>query len=143
MTDTQKRILLIAVLDLVAFIIGIFGRVWIDHKGFLAFGTGAIAILTFFGILPLDITETRDQAQGEARVRRAIAISVIVVYLVLVSTFAFLDVPPELEGLLLNFTTTTGVVMAFYFGSSAYLEARRASRPADAREKELARSAGV
>jgi hypothetical protein len=48
---------------------------------------------------------------------------------VLVATTAFFKTPVPLEGLLLNFTTTTGIVIAFYFASSAYVEARRGGAP--------------
>lgn len=64
--------------------------------------------------------------------RSAIAGTIVLVYLVLLGIVAFFS-PSGTEGLKLheltqtfvtNFTTLIGVVVAFYFGSSAYVEAK-------------------
>jgi hypothetical protein len=118
----MSAILLIGGLDIAIFLIGIAGAAWFNHQAFLSFSVGTIALVTFFGMLELDVPGVR--SAGEDRIRRAIAVAVVTMYLVLVATMAFFEIPVQLEGLLLNFTTTTGVVIAFYFGSSAYIEAR-------------------
>lgn len=123
----NKRILVIAVIDVVVFLLGVLTAAWFEHNGFLAFAIGANAIVTFFGSLNLEAK--RDFSPGDADIRRAIAIAVVLMYLQLVATFAFFNNTPPFDGLLVNFTTTTGVVIAFYFGSSAFIDARRLPPP--------------
>ena len=130
--------LVITQIDLGLFLIGNLAAAWFEHNGFLAFAIGAIAIVTFFGSLKLEVPEPHEAPSGDAYIRRALAITIVMMYLLLVATFAFFVPPPPLDGLLLNFTTTTGVVIAFYFGSSAFLDSRRAA--ARKNEKEAARA---
>ncbi|HET9215512.1 MAG TPA: hypothetical protein VFR18_00955 [Terriglobia bacterium] len=126
----KKPILVIALIDLGLYLIGNLAAALFEHNGFLAFAIGAIAIVTFFGSLKLEMPERQEAPpSGDAYIRRALAIAIVVMYLLLVATFAFFVPPPPLEGLLMNFTTTTGVVIAFYFGSSAFIDARRHRAP--------------
>ena len=113
----NKRILVIAVINVVVFLIGVLTAAWFEHNAFLAFAIGANAIVTFFGSLNLEAQ--REFSPGDADIRRAIAIAVVLMYLQLVATFAFFKNTPPFDGLLVNFTTTTGVVIAFYVGSCA------------------------
>ena len=108
-------------------------------EAFLAFAIGANAIVTFFGSLNLEAQ--REFSPGDADIRRAIAIAVVLMYLQLVATFAFFKNTPPFDGLLVNFTTTTGVVIAFYFGSSAFIDSKRGA--ARKNEKEGARAQGA
>jgi hypothetical protein len=126
-----RGIILVATIDMAAFLVGIAGTALAGHRAFLSFAVGTIALVTFFGALTVQVPGVSEVASGESRVRRAIALAIVAVYLVLVATTAFFTTPVQLEGLLLNFTTTTGVVIAFYFGSSAYVEAQslRDDRP--------------
>jgi hypothetical protein len=65
-----------------------------------------------------------------ACIRATIAITIVIQYLVLVGTVALFApntnepdrLPAVTQTLLTNFTTIVGVVIAFFFGSSAYLE---------------------
>lgn len=124
MPNTNLGLLIIAAVNLAAFVVGIAGTVWFEQLSFLSFAVGVIAIVTFFGALALDVPASRELVGSDLRIRRAIAIAIVTVYLVLVAITAFFQTPAPLEGLLLNFTTTAGVVIAFYFGSSAYVEAK-------------------
>jgi hypothetical protein len=105
---------------------GLFGG---GHLAFLSLAMGAIAIVTFLGSLRIGIS-TAGGTPSEAWMQRAIVIAVVTVYLVLVSVVAFFrvggELPPVVSTLLGSFTATVSVIVAFYFGSSAYVEAARA-----------------
>ena len=99
----------------------------------LAFCTPAAGIITFFALL----TE-RPLAQagtgGDERLRQAIAGAVIVQYLVLVGIVAYFingveKLPPITETMLTSFTTVASVVVAFYFGASAFVDAKGKAKP--------------
>ncbi len=96
----------------------------------LAFSTVAAAVITFFYLMPRPNNTSGDASSGEGLLRRAIAGSIVVQYLVLVGLAAYLQVgaeklPPITETLITNFTMIVGVVIAFYFGSSAYVQGQR------------------
>lgn len=60
-------------------------------------------------------------------IRATIAIAIVVEYMVLVGMAAFLwtspgELPPLAQTFITNFTSVVGIVIAFYFGSSAYLQ---------------------
>ena len=92
----------------------------------LAFGVIAAALITFFSGIS---DPTSRGATSDGIVRKAIALSLVVEYLVLVGTFAFWggateQLAPMTQQLITSFTTIVGIVIAFYFGSSAYVEAK-------------------
>ncbi|GGY61059.1 hypothetical protein GCM10011613_00510 [Cellvibrio zantedeschiae] len=92
----------------------------------LAFCTPAAGILTFFAIFSERIQQGRS---ADERLRHAIASAVIVQYLVLVGIVVYFvntanTLPPIVETMLSSFTTLTSVVVAFYFGASAFVEAK-------------------
>lgn len=99
-----------------------------DTDAPLSVAITATAILSFIGLLALT-----QPAQGiwrltEVTMRTAIAGTIVIEYLVLVATVAFFQrgpqaLPPITQTLLSNFTGIVGVVIAFYFGASAYVEA--------------------
>ncbi|MEI6267716.1 MAG: hypothetical protein WCP01_02470 [Methylococcaceae bacterium] len=95
-------------------------------NAWMTFGMGAIAMAVFFGFLFGDVPSNR-----AANIRNAIAGSMIVTYLLLVVSLLFYDVGTELpkatEVLLTSFTTTIGIVIASYFGASAYVDAKKKS----------------
>ena len=94
-------------------------RVW------LIFAFCAIAIVTFFGLIALE----KSSASPSWSLRRPIGATISIVYVIMVIHFSMYvmrgDLPPISSLLLTNFTAIVGVVIAFYFGSSAYIEARR------------------
>lgn len=102
------------------------------HPAFLSLAVAAIGLITFFSALGLNESNA---LSIEGRMRRAITVAVVTVYLVLVSTVAFY-VPWEkisevTRTLVKSFTATVSVIVAFFFGASAFLE----SRPAGQNEK--------
>jgi hypothetical protein len=121
-----KVLFWIAVIDIIAFIVGITGTALSDHQAFLSCAVGIIGIVTFFGALAAEIPGAKEE--GAERIRRSITFAILTVYLTLVGTMAFFKVQQDLKGLLLSFTTTTGVIIAFYFGSSAYVDGKSISK---------------
>lgn len=149
----MKGLLVIAVLDFLILLAGIVGAVGIPrlfynltleqadalaklpglfgggHLAFLSLAVGAIAIVTFFGSLRIGVL-AQVGPQSESWIQRSIVIAVVTVYLVLVSIVTFfrgkIELPPISTTLLESFTATVSVIVAFYFGSSAYIEASRA-----------------
>jgi cytochrome bd-type quinol oxidase subunit 2 len=84
-----------------------------------------VAVVTFFGFL------NEAENVDERSMRRAIAASVVMVYLVLLATVIFwveipgdpkTKLPDVTQTMLTHFTTIMGVVIAFYFGASAYID---------------------
>ena len=74
--------------------------------------------------------------------RSATAGTVVIIYLVLISTFTFYFVGPQAGELLpitatlvTNFTTVVGIVVAFYFGVSGYVQTRKKETLPDAQRK--------
>jgi len=74
-------------------------------------------------------------------IRRIVLTIFIAEYIALVSMVAFSkesgDLPDVGKTLVTNFTQLVGVVVAFYFGASAYVEGRRvlAERGADTQQR--------
>jgi hypothetical protein len=86
----------------------------------------ATALVTFFGFLGLAGGAQTGIPHGS--LRSAIAASTIVTYLVFVATAGLFQTTQSLSEisrlLLTSFTATVSVIIAFYFGSSAYVAAR-------------------
>lgn len=106
----------------------------------VAVGTAAMC---FFGLLFLTQKDDKHWQLTEETMRTAIAGTIVVVYLVLVGIVAFFvvgpgpeDVPGITQTMVTNFTTVVGVVVAFYFGASAYVQAQR--EKTDSRKRESA-----
>jgi multisubunit Na+/H+ antiporter MnhC subunit len=106
-----------------------------DVQAPLAFCVIAAALITFFWFLPGSTGKGVGSPSEEGVLRRAIAASLVVEYLVLVGTFAFWggtteSLAPMTQQLVTSFTTIVGVVIAFYFGASAYVEGKARARDA-------------
>ena len=87
-------------------------------------GTGIIA---FFGLYDIALNKDGKARDKESALRFAIAGSIVLEYIVLVGVVAFFNEGPEkmpviTQTMLSNFTAVVGVVIAFYFGSSAYIQ---------------------
>jgi len=97
-----------------------------------AFSAIAAALITFFWFTPAPRPGTDDTSVDEGQQRRAIASAILVLDLILVGSFAFwregAPLSEESKLLLSNFTTTVGIVIAFYFGASAYVEGKTRTR---------------
>jgi hypothetical protein len=109
-------------------------------KGPLSFAVVATAIVTFFGVLRIGASDRVQAGISDHSLRSAIAASMVTTYLAFVGTAGFFgtnagELAPLANLLLPSFTATVGIVIAFYFGSSAYMEGRKgASGKASASE---------
>ncbi len=119
--ESRKAIFVIPALIFVTYAAGVIASNYVGNRSLSIMMVG-VALISFFGFLKLD----RASGVDERSMRLAIAASLIIVYLALLSTFAFWREGRELskaaEPLLNHFTTITGLVIAFYFGASAYTE---------------------
>jgi len=109
---------------------------WQSHAP-LGLAAGITGMLAFFSMLVL-AQEPGTWKITEATMRTAIAAAFVAEYLALLSMVAFaISVEKNLSGLaqtlVSDFTKIVGVVIAFYFGASAFVDGRRlsAAREAD------------
>jgi len=92
-------------------------------------------IVSFFGLFYISQSAEGGQQDRDEALRFAIAGAVVIEYLVLVGIVAFFkegaeQLPVITQTLISNFTAIVGVVIAFYFGSSAYVQGKRSeSKP--------------
>lgn len=103
-----------------------------DHYWFYAmFAILATGLITFFGIL-LQNLEVDDRKVSDQSMRLAIAGLISSAYITLLAYTVFVPEGTRLakiaEDLVTNFTAIVGTVIAFYFGSTAYIESRRPTR---------------
>jgi hypothetical protein len=100
----------------------------------------ATGILTFFGILFYAMPNAPDDSLQDRVLRLAITSSITTMYLTLVGFGVFMRKPadqatdPLAQSLITSFSSVVGVVIAFYFGTGAYLEAR-AAKPSSQQPK--------
>jgi hypothetical protein len=101
----------------------------LDSRYPMIFAIVATGILTFYGMLLHFVGRASDVRLADSDTRMAIASSITAMYLILVGYGVFISgedgMSPLAENLMDSFSSVVGVVIAFYFGSSAYLEARR------------------
>jgi hypothetical protein len=91
---------------------------------------GSLAVFSFYGMWSYE-REVRGRSDSIA-IRDGIATSVVLVYLVLLSWAIFFGgdrIAPVAEAMLPSFTSLTGVVVAFYFGSIAATEIAKTRQP--------------
>ena len=99
-----------------------------DSKGPFPVMVISIAFITFVSLLLFTQPERKVSAVDESSLRTALAGTVMIVYLVLVVLFSYFQygseegMPLATQTLLTSFTSIVGVVVAFYFGASAYVE---------------------
>jgi hypothetical protein len=100
----------------------------------------ATAVIVFVGLLAVTQEKSGRWELTDAGMRTAIAGTIVLEYLVLVAIVAFFrpemgtaQLPAISTTLVTNFTTIVGIVIAFYFGASAYVEAHRVTRQRDVR----------
>jgi hypothetical protein len=90
----------------------------------------ATGILTFFDLLYHAIRSAPDKPIQDRDLRIAITGAITTMYLALVAFGVFVRIPkdeaeaPLAQSLVVSFTSVVGIVIAFYFGTSAYLEGK-------------------
>jgi hypothetical protein len=136
----------VAVVAVVA--IGLFvwsGILHARYDAILAFILVVVAVITFFGFMSLGRSLGGEWELSSEAMRNAITVSTMTVYFVILALAIFLKPPEEqqpiTQTLVTSFTTVVGVVIAFYFGSSAYVQVhskeQESSREARTQEVEL------
>ncbi len=117
---------------------GLIGTDFYHNIKFLSFATIAVAFITFFGLLHIGMQAKQSSSLTDQDMRTAITASIIVTYLAITGMAAFFGgnfaeqmLPPISEMLLTNFTTVVGIVIAFYFGSTAYLDKKNREKTTD------------
>src|SRR4051812_33322303 len=102
---------------------------YVTNDGPLGLAVGITGMSAFVGMLVLSQETDGTWRITESAMRTAIASTMVAVYIALISMTTFhpgkVPVGDVTKSLLSSFTTTVGVVMAFYFGASAYVEGRR------------------
>jgi hypothetical protein len=108
-----------------------YGVPWLGVRAdtaFLMFAVAAVGIITFFGLL-LFSYRMNGVPLGDQSLRVSITVAVITVYLVVVGEASFWATKttpsPITDTVLTSFSSIVGVVIAFFFGSSAYVEAKK------------------
>lgn len=96
----------------------------------LGFCTVAAGVITFFHFIADPSNKANEAHEKDMRLRAAIASAVIVQYLVMVGLAAYFindieTLPALTETMISSFTAIVAVVVAFYFGSSAYIDVKR------------------
>ncbi|HCO42971.1 hypothetical protein [Immundisolibacter sp.] len=128
MKHTLAWLFVIGMLDVLVVFVGL--AVWKYHDGdavFLNLVVISVALVTYFGFLMACHAKGGDWAIERGGMRMAITASVVTVYLVLVGLVAFMTQGPNAllpitQTMLASFTSIVGVVVAFYFGASAYVQ---------------------
>jgi hypothetical protein len=86
-----------------------------------------LAYVAFFGFMSISQAMGGEWSLNRGGMRGAITSTVIVVYFFIISMAIFNtfrgEVPAYMQTITENFTTTMGIVIAFYFGASAYTQA--------------------
>lgn len=130
-------IIILAFIEVFTIAVGLFGTNVSGNIIFLSFTTIAIAFITFFGLLHIGMQEKQSSSITDKDMRTAITASIIVTYLTMTGMAAFFgnnavkELPPLTQLLLTNFTTVVSIVIAFYFGSTAYLDKKNREKPTD------------
>ncbi len=125
----RTSIVMAAVITLLAAAGAFLAVYWNNNAPYIVVAVGTAAT-SFFGLLILTQPAGERWQVTEETMRTAIAGTIVVVYLVVVGIVAFFiygpqELPGITETMVTSFTTVAGIVVAFYFGSSAYLQALR------------------
>lgn len=112
----------------------------IANEGTFRASMSAVAIITFFGILWFAHKTGGPLALHKGGMRLAIAAAMVVTDLVLVTTVIYFfpdDKPSELASSFISqFNTIVGVVIAFYFTASAYVQVNAKDTEANANKED-------
>ena len=100
---------------------------WITLSRYLIVVTPIVlAYVTYFGFMSICQAMGGEWSLNRGGMRGAITSTVIVVYFFIISMSIFNtfrgEVPLYMQTITENFTTTMGIVIAFYFGASAYVQ---------------------
>ena len=129
--SSASAVVLIGCLVVAVAAASVFATGYGSTRGAIVFAVVLTALIAFFGFLWIGIQQQPGKVLTDQSMRTAIAASTVLGYLVMVGMGVWF---PETAGdssttaitLLTNFTAIVGVVVAFYFGSTAYVDAKKA-----------------
>jgi uncharacterized membrane protein len=102
------------------------------------FGIASTGLIVFFGIILQNLQSGTEKEISSESMRLATAGMIICSYLALVVYCLFLQetfkLSPFGETLVTNFTAVVGTILVFFFGSSAYIEAKTKTEKKDSSE---------
>ena len=128
-TRGRDTIILLGIADALIAVIGV--SVWSflfcsKPDVILALTAILLGLVTFFGFMTLGHSLGAGWALNKGGMRTAITAAVVIVYFFVLALAIFIQSPdkikPITESMLTSFTTITAVVIAFYFGSTAYVQ---------------------
>lgn len=124
MKSRIRSMITIIIIPIVLAFIGI--KLWGHTSYFLAPLFCFIGVYSFYNFITLGISE-QDNNLSKKDLRLAITLSSLTLYFVLLGVGAFYgreEMPAYPRMLITHFTTIIGVIVAFYFGSEAYIAVR-------------------
>ena len=109
--------------------LGIWSSWRFNHNSPISIAIVISAIVSFFGLLYLGSLDQEAWKFTDRSMRTAIAGAIVIEYLALVGIVAFFtkgpeELPPISKKIITSFTAIVAVVIAFYFGSTTYIEVK-------------------
>jgi peptidoglycan/LPS O-acetylase OafA/YrhL len=122
--EAIKSLIKLLIVLLIVVGLGYVSSVLLKHSSCLSFSMLSIAFISFFGFLWIYSCDNQEFKVDEQSLQNTIATTIVIVYLALVTTVVFFkeyqeELPKITETLLINFTVIVGIIIAFYFGSTA------------------------
>ena len=126
----MKKSMLLALSMVLFIVVGLTAGWALDTHMPFAIVVASIGIIAFFGLYDLNLPDEPTGGDKESALRFAIAGSIVIEYLIIVALTAFFrdgleKMPMITQTILTNFTAIVGVVVASYFGTSAYVIAKK------------------
>jgi hypothetical protein len=130
MSASTTTLFTLAAVLTITIVVGMFLCWKINHGAIVALTVVLPSVFTFFGMLIVASFE-RPPPLPESSYRTAIASALVIEYVMLLAVTALAKPTSEAEhphpvgqAMVANFTMVIGLVLAFYFGASAYVETR-------------------
>jgi multisubunit Na+/H+ antiporter MnhC subunit len=141
MKDIRKTIIVIAILVFLVISVGLWLAISKDIPVFFVWSAISSGIITLFGFLWIGYDPEKKPAIDTSTMRTALTSSIVMVYLYIVCLTTFFrgwsdKLDPLPQAMVSNFTIIVGVVIAFYFTSSAYVQTRN-KPPATTTDKKI------
>jgi hypothetical protein len=130
MKEIKAAILVISILVFLVISLGLWLAVKTNIPAFFVWTAISIGIIVFFGFIWIGLNSQKKFEYDTSNIRTTLTSSIIIVYLFIVCLTIFFrewsdKLDPLPQAMISNFTTIVGVVIAFYFTSSAYVDTRR------------------
>ncbi len=133
MNKGALQLLALGILDIIIAIVGLY--IWRFHKPIdtvLAMIAILLAFVTYFGFMAISQSLDQGWASNIGSMRTAITSGILVFYLFILSISIFFSTAykfsPFAETMINNLTTIIGIIIPFYFGASAYVQAQSSKK---------------